>query len=94
MVLTPLEPISSNVGVIITTEEESQNIDFSRYRMIIADGRPQAALDRAYSLLYAEEFDEIIIGIDPGKYPGIAGNTRTGAPRSPAFLPGQWQKVK
>jgi broad specificity polyphosphatase/5'/3'-nucleotidase SurE len=65
--------------VIITTEEESHNIDFSRDRMIIADGRPQACVDRAYSLLYAEEFDEIIIGIDPGKYPGIAvlGNGKT-----------------
>lgn len=47
--------------------------------MIIADGRPQAALDRACSLLYAEEFDKIIIGIDPGKYPGVAvlGNGKT-----------------
>ncbi|GFO96278.1 hypothetical protein ig2599ANME_0467 [groundwater metagenome] len=79
MVLTPLEPIPQNIGVIITTEEESHNIDFSSDRIIIADGRPQAALDRACSLLYAEEFDEIIIGIDPGKYPGVAvlGNGKT-----------------
>jgi len=79
IVLTPLERIPSNVAVIITTEEESHNIDFSRDRMIIADGRAQASVDRAYSLLYAEEFDEIIIGIDPGKYPGIAvlGNGKT-----------------
>jgi len=79
IVLTPLERIPSNVGVIITTEEESHNIDFNRARMIISDGRAQASVDRAYSLLYAEEFDEIIIGIDPGKYPGIAvlGNGKT-----------------
>jgi len=79
MVLTPLEPIPPNIGVIITTEEESHNIDFNRDRMIIADGRPQAAVDRAYSLMHAEELDDIIIGIDPGKYPGIAvlGNGKT-----------------
>lgn len=79
MVLTPLEPIPPNIGVIITTEKESGSIDFSRDRMIFADGRPQAAVDRAYSLLHAEEFDEIIIGIDPGKYPGVAvlGNGKT-----------------
>jgi hypothetical protein len=79
LVLTPLEPIPSNVGVIITTEDESRSIDFSRDRIIIADGRPHAALDRACSLLYAEDFEEIIIGIDPGNYPGVAvlGNGKT-----------------
>ena len=79
LVLSPIDRIPSNVAVIITTEEESHNIDFNRERMIISDGRAQACVDRAYSLLYAEEFDEIIIGIDPGKYPGIAvlGNGKT-----------------
>ncbi len=79
MILTPLEPIPPNIGVIITTEEESHNIDFNHDRMIIADGRPQAAVDRAYSLMHAQELDDIIIGIDPGKYPGIAvlGNGKT-----------------
>lgn len=79
MVLTPLEPIPPNIGVIITTEKESHNIDFDSKRIIIADGRPQASVDRAYTMMYAEEFDDIIIGIDPGKYPGIAvlGNGKT-----------------
>ena len=79
MVLTPLEPVPPNIGVIITTEEESRNIEFNRDMVIIADGRPQAALDRASSLLYADDFDEVIIGIDPGNYPGVAvlGNGKT-----------------
>ncbi len=65
--------------MVITTEKESGSIDFNPGRMIIADGRPQAALDRACSLLHSEEFDEIIIGIDPGKFPGVAvlGNGKT-----------------
>lgn len=47
--------------------------------MIIADNRPHATLDRALSLLSGEEFESIIIGIDPGKFPGIAvlGNNKT-----------------
>lgn len=60
------------MGVIITTEDESYKIDFDRDRIIIANSRPQVAIDRACSLLFGEDFEEIIIGIDPGKYPGIA----------------------
>jgi hypothetical protein len=79
LVLSPAEHIPPNVGVIITTEEESHNIDFPRDRIIIADRRSQAIIDRAHSMLFAEDFEEIIIGIDPGKYPGIAvlGNNKT-----------------
>lgn len=68
-----------HVGVIITTDSECEKIDFSCDLMIIADNRPQATLDKAISLLYGEDFEQIIIGIDPGKYPGIAvlGNNKT-----------------
>lgn len=72
VVLTPYQPIPAHVGVIITTEDESEKIDFDRDSMIIADGRPQTAIDRALSLLFGEDFERIIIGIDPGKYPGVA----------------------
>lgn len=67
------------MGVIITTEREAETIDFSRDKIIIEDGRPQATLDKATSLLFGEDFDIIIIGIDPGKYPGMAvlGNNKT-----------------
>lgn len=69
----------AHVGVIITTEREAETIDFSRGKLIIEDGRPQATLDKAISLLSGEDFDIIIIGIDPGKYPGMAvlGNNKT-----------------
>ncbi len=64
--------------MVITTEEESLSIDFSRDGIIIAD-KPQATLDRALSKLSGEDFERIIIGIDPGKYPGMAvlGNNKT-----------------
>jgi hypothetical protein len=78
MVLTPDQPMPAEVGVVITTEGESEDIDFSRGRIVIAD-KPKAALDKAISLLSGEDFEQIIIGIDPGKYPGIAvlGNNKT-----------------
>ncbi|HEY9246882.1 MAG TPA: hypothetical protein VIO11_08560, partial [Candidatus Methanoperedens sp.] len=79
LVLTPSQHIPPYVSVIITTENEFFGIDFSRDRIVIADSRPQAAVDKALSLLFGEDFEQLIIGIDPGKYPGIAvmGNNKT-----------------
>ncbi|MDD5473329.1 MAG: hypothetical protein PHU34_04170 [Candidatus Methanoperedens sp.] len=79
LVLSPVQSVPAHVGVIITTEREAQTIDFSRDKVIIADGRPQATLDKAVSLISGADFDEVIIGIDPGKYPGMAvlGNNKT-----------------
>ncbi|MCE8423212.1 MAG: hypothetical protein J5U16_04695, partial [Candidatus Methanoperedens sp.] len=78
LVLEPSKPVPPNVGVVITTENESLNIDFRRDRILIAD-KPQSTVDKACSILFGEDFNEIIIGIDPGKYPGIAvtGNNKT-----------------
>lgn len=79
LVLNPEERIPPHIGVIITTEKESEVIDFEHDRTIIADNRPQATLDKALSILFGEDFNQIIIGIDPGKFPGIAvlGNNKT-----------------
>lgn len=79
LVLTLSQPIPASVGAVITTECESEAIDFSRENIIIADDRPQTTLDRAVSLLSGEDFEQVIIGIDPGKYPGMAvlGDNKT-----------------
>lgn len=79
LVLNPEESIPPHVGVIITTERESESIDFGHDKIIIAESRPQATLDKALSILFGEDFEQIIIGIDPGKYPGVAvlGNNKT-----------------
>ena len=71
VVLAPSKPVPANVGVVITTEDESANVNFNPDMVIIAD-KPQSTLDRAVSLLYKESFERIIVGIDPGKYPGVA----------------------
>lgn len=77
LVLAPSQPIPAHVGAIITTENESETIDFCREKIIIAD-EPKAALEKALSLLSGEDFEEVVIGIDPGKYPGMAvlGNNK------------------
>jgi len=79
VVLTLSQPIPASVGAVITTESESEAIDFNREKIIIADGRPQAVIDKATSLLSGEDFEQIIIGIDPGKFPGMAvlGDNKT-----------------
>lgn len=78
LVLTPSQPVPANVGAVITTECESEIIDFCRDRIIIAD-KPQAAIDRALLLLSGEDLRQLIIGIDPGKNIGMAiiGNDKT-----------------
>ncbi len=79
LVLNPGHPIPTHVGVVITTEKESEQIIFDRDKIIFADGRPHAALDKAHYMLFGEDIEQIIIGIDPGKYPGVAvlGNNKT-----------------
>lgn len=79
LVLTLSQPVPASVGAVITTENESEAIDFSRQNIIIADDRPQTTLDKAVSLLSGEDFEQVIIGIDPGKYPGMAvlGDNKT-----------------
>lgn len=76
--ISPGMPIPPNVAVVITTDEESRKIDFRRDGILIAD-KPQSTLDKAVSLLFGREFDRIIIGIDPGKFVGLAvpGNDKT-----------------
>ena len=78
LVLTPAQSIPPGVDAIITTEDEALSIDFRRDRIVIADGRPQATVDKAVSLLFDEDFESIVIGIDPWKYPGLAvlGNNK------------------
>lgn len=70
--LSPGEAIPFNVGAVITTEEEAERIDFDRSKMVIAK-KPQSALDIALRLVRGDrDYSHIVIGIDPGKYPGLA----------------------
>ena len=64
------EPIPAGVGVIITTEDEREKIDFEK---VVTYPDPEAAIARARRMLSGEKMvREIVIGIDPGIRPGFA----------------------
>jgi hypothetical protein len=65
------ESIPQNVGVIITSEEERHRIDFPN--IVEARDDFELTIDIAQRNLKGKEsYEKLIIGIDPGKRPGIA----------------------
>jgi hypothetical protein len=69
--LTFNEPIPLNIGVIITTKEEKNKIKFPR--LVLTEKDIDLTIDRAMRILRGKEkFKKLIIGIDPGKRPGLA----------------------
>jgi hypothetical protein len=65
------EPIPMNIGVIITTEEEMDKINFPK--LIATTNDIDLTIDIAQRTLKGKEaYHKMIIGIDPGKRPGIA----------------------
>jgi len=70
--LSPEETMPINVGAVITTEDERDKIDFDVTKIVVAK-KPSTAVDQAQRLLNgARKYDKVIIGIDPGNYPGVA----------------------
>jgi hypothetical protein len=69
--LTFNEPIPMNIGVIITTEDEKARIDFPT--LVFATDDLELTIDIAIRTLKGKDrYQSLIIGIDPGKRPGIA----------------------
>lgn len=64
------ETIPPNTGVIITTAEEVDHIDFER--KVVCKDITAAIAESIRVLKGKERFDELIIGIDPGAKPGVA----------------------
>jgi hypothetical protein len=59
------------VGVIVTTEDEKESIDFPKLVIISKD--IELTIDIAQRTLKGKDiFYKLIVGIDPGKRPGIA----------------------
>ncbi len=63
------DPIPDNVGVIITSNAERDRV---RFGTIVSDGDPTIAFKAARSLLRGKRFTKIVVGIDPGRTPGMA----------------------
>ncbi|MEW5760812.1 MAG: hypothetical protein AB1779_08610 [Candidatus Thermoplasmatota archaeon] len=69
--LSPKQKIPKKVGVALTTEAESKKIRFSK--KIIFDGDIEKTIEMAILFLNGKIFyNEIVIGIDPGRRPGVA----------------------
>lgn len=65
------EPIPMNIGVIITTKNEENKIDFPK--LVLANKDIDLTIDIARRTLKGKEkCGKLIIGIDPGKRPGLA----------------------
>jgi hypothetical protein len=64
------DPIPPNVGVVITSEEEMDDIDFEC--KVACDDIGMAIAESIRVLKGKKRFEELIIGIDPGAKPGIA----------------------
>ena len=69
--LHSLDRIPNRVGVIITSSLEGR--DIKGKRIVFADccRDIDSALDRAMDMLCGDD-NEIVLGVDPGEYPGIA----------------------
>lgn len=65
------EQIPLNIGVIITTKEEEKKIDFQK--IVIAENDIELTIDVAKRTLKGKDkCKKLIVGIDPGKRPGLA----------------------
>lgn len=63
------DPVPPGVGVIITTEHESGMVQFSK---VVADDDPECAINMALSVVHGgDEFNTLVVGIDPGPRPGM-----------------------
>ena len=63
------DPIPETVGAVITTNQERGRVHFDT---VVSDGDPEVAFKAARSLLRGKRFSRIVVGIDPGRTPGIA----------------------
>ncbi|MCX8174506.1 MAG: hypothetical protein N3F63_07895 [Thermoplasmata archaeon] len=70
-VLVPGEQIPMHVGVVITTMEEREAIDFEN--VVVYDGEPETTVLEAMKILMGKEIiHELVVGIDPGEHIGVA----------------------
>jgi hypothetical protein len=63
------DPIPESVGAIITTNSERERV---RFPTVVSDDNPDFAFKAARSVLRGKRFSRLVVGIDPGRMPGIA----------------------
>ncbi|WP_455392516.1 hypothetical protein [[Eubacterium] cellulosolvens] len=71
--LSPDDAIPANVGVIFTTNEEQSKIWYEPKLAVTEGDDISLMIDKALKIMEGKErFGKLIIGIDPGKRPGLA----------------------
>lgn len=71
--LTPDQPIPVQVEVVITTQEEKHLIQHAKALPFKEGMEPEAIVNRALRVVQGkEDYEKIIIGVDPGKVFGLA----------------------
>jgi len=71
--LVPGEPVSSSIKVIITTEKEKPLMNHPNILTYDAEAEPSDIVDEALRLARSGElYEELTVGVDPGKTFGIA----------------------
>lgn len=70
-ILSPKEAIPPGVEVVITTQLEAQCTGFDPERMVLVEDTPHP-VGKARQLLEGLCFNIIVVGVDPGRSPGIA----------------------
>jgi hypothetical protein len=63
------DPIPESVGAIITSNAERDRV---RFPTIVSDEDPDFAFKAARSVLRGKKFTRVVVGIDPGRMPGMA----------------------
>jgi hypothetical protein len=71
--LIPGESISPSIEVVITTDKEKPQVDHPNILIYNAEADPSHTVDEAVRLIQRKEtYEEVVIGVDPGKTFGIA----------------------
>lgn len=71
--LSFVDPIPDNVGAVITSVGEAVKLDFNPASIVTFEKGPESAVNTALRIVNGKtRIGRIVIGIDPGKNPGIA----------------------
>ncbi len=71
--LVPGDPIPQSIKVVLTTEKEKPVIDHQRILIYDAEKDPSDIISEALRIVMNKEvYEELVIGVDPGKTFGVA----------------------
>jgi hypothetical protein len=71
--LKPWDPVPLNIKAVLTTKEESSQIEHPKILLFDQKINPESVVNEAFLIVQGKKrFEKIVIGIDPGNSCGIA----------------------